>query len=406
MPMKVLLSDEAFDGQLLRAIGHMYEGGADFGECYSTARRIKPHDTESWHKEWKATADRIETIAKISLERKHRQSAYESYLRASMYHRVSGQFFIGDADEKRTLPAFEAAARCFEEAMKLSTNVKCEVVKIPYRDGAHLPAYFLTPVNSKTEKTGHTIIVNGGYDSVKEECYFFSGAAALRRGYKVLLFDGPGQGLALLDQKLTTIPDWENVLTPVVDYLYTRNDVEKSNIAAIGISLGGYQVPRAVTKEKRISAVIADPAQISIGKKARARLPLPVSWKSSFPDNTPRWAVSLINTVLGRRAADPSYGWTMRRIKHVHGLANITDMFTELDKFELDPAEVTCPIYVSFAENDTIACEAEEFYKNCGSKVKKFVRYTEATGSDEHCEAANRSSFNQDSLDWLEELWA
>jgi hypothetical protein len=90
--MKALLSDEAFDGQLLRAIGHMYEGGADFGECYSTARRIKPHDTESWHKEWKATADRIETIAKISLERKHRQSAYESYLRASMYHRVGPIF--------------------------------------------------------------------------------------------------------------------------------------------------------------------------------------------------------------------------------------------------------------------------------------------------------------------------
>jgi alpha-beta hydrolase superfamily lysophospholipase len=404
--MKVLLSDQVFDGQLLRAMGHTYEGGADFGECYSTATRIKPHDTESWYKEWNATAVRIEKIAKTALEKRHRQSAYEAYLRASMYHRASGQFFIGDVDEQRTLPAFQRAASCFEEAMKVSSTLECETIKIPYKDGAYLPAYFITPVTSDVEKTGHTIIVNGGYDSVKEECFFFSGAAALRRGYKILLFDGPGQGLTLLEQKITTIPDWENVMTPIVDYLYTRNDVDKSKIAAIGISFGGYQVPRAVTKEKRISAVIADPAQVSIGKKARARLPLPLGWKTSFPKDMPWLVVSLINTVLGRRAADPSYGWTMRRIKHVHGLASVTAMFEELDKFELDPVEVTCPIYISFAEHDDIAVDAEEFYRKCGSKIKKFVRYTEADGSDEHCEAANRASFNQDALDWLEELWA
>ena len=254
--MRVLLNDEVFDGQLLRAIGHMYEGGADYGECYSTASRIHAHDTESWYREWNATALRIEKMAHTALERNHKQSACEAFLRASMYYRASGQFFIGDPDEKRSLLAYQKSESCFQEAMKLVPNITYESIKISYKDGRYLPAYFMIPSNAK-QKKGQTIIVNGGYDSTKEECYFFSGAAALRRGYNVLLFDGPGQGLALLEQEITTIPDWENVITPVIDYLNTRDDVDKSKIAALGISLGGYQIPRAATKEKRVPYLLS-----------------------------------------------------------------------------------------------------------------------------------------------------
>jgi Alpha/beta hydrolase family len=405
--MKVLINDDAFDGQLLRAVGHMYEGGADYGECWSTANRIKPHDVESWYSEWSALATRIESIADACLARNHKVSAYEAYLRASMYHRASGQFLIGDPEDKRTLPASEKCAHCFQEAMKLSRDVKCETVSIPYK-GMMLPGYFLTPLRGLrggNSKRGETLIINGGYDSVKEECYFFSGAAALRRGFQVLLFDGPGQGIPLLAEKLTTIPDWENVITPVVDYLYTRPDVIDSRIAAMGISLGGYQIPRAATKEKRLAAIICDPAQVNIGVRARARLPLPASWKSSFPKETPSLAVMIVSAILGRMASDPSGGWTIRRSLHVHGLKNLTDMFPEMDQYKLDPKEVTCPVFVSWAEKDDIACESRDFYERGGSEVKKFVQYKEKDGSHEHCEAGNRSLFNQDALDWLEELW-
>ena len=136
--------------------------------------------------------------------------------------------------------------------------------------------------------------MNGGYDSVKEECYFFSGAVALRRGFQVLLFDGPGQEIPLLEDKLTTLHDWENVITPIIEYLSTRPDVDTSKIAAMGISLGGYQIPRAATREKRLIAIICDPAQIDIGVRARARLLLPASWKSSFPNDTPGLVVAFV----------------------------------------------------------------------------------------------------------------
>src|SRR6266704_2137549 len=81
-----------------------------------------------------------------------------------------------------------------------------------------------------------TIIYNSGYDSTREESYFVIAAAALRRGYNVLAFDGPGQGAALRQQKLVMRPDWEAVITPVVDYALTRSEIAADKIVVLGYS--------------------------------------------------------------------------------------------------------------------------------------------------------------------------
>ena len=63
-------------------------------------------------------------------------------------------------------------------------------------------------------------------------------------------------------QSLTNEPvqiyDWERVVTPAVDYLYSRPNVDTSRIALMGVSMGGYLAPRAAAFEPRINAVIAD----------------------------------------------------------------------------------------------------------------------------------------------------
>jgi hypothetical protein len=55
----------------------------------------------------------------------------------------------------------------------------------------------------------------------------------------VLAFAGPGQGSALRDQKLRFRPDWDAVVTPAVDWLLARPDVDPNRIALMGMSLGG-----------------------------------------------------------------------------------------------------------------------------------------------------------------------
>lgn len=87
---------------------------------------------------------------------------------------------------------------------------------------------------------------------------------------------GPGQGYALWRQGLSFRPDWEHVITPVVDFALSRAGVDPKRIAIQGISQGGYWVPRAVAFEKRIATAVADTGVVDVSTSWTATLPPPM----------------------------------------------------------------------------------------------------------------------------------
>jgi hypothetical protein len=80
----------------------------------------------------------------------------------------------------------------------------------------------------------------------------------------------------LWKQRLHFRPDWEKVISPVVDYALSRAEVDPKRVAIQGISQGGYWVPRAVAFEKRIAAAIADPGVVDVSTPWTASLPKPM----------------------------------------------------------------------------------------------------------------------------------
>src|SRR5260370_24201 len=134
--------------------------------------------------------------------------------------------------ETRRTAALAAAAALFDTPV--------QAVSIPYEDTT-LPAYLFLVDDSGAARP--TIIYNSGYDSTREESYFVIAAAALRRGYNVLAFDGPGQGAALREQKLVMRPDWEAVITPVVDYALTRREIAADNTVPSASRPAAFPVP-------------------------------------------------------------------------------------------------------------------------------------------------------------------
>ncbi len=54
-----------FDGQLLRALGYIYYGGADIGECLATASQITDNHFEGWYTGWYATAERVRGVGRV-----------------------------------------------------------------------------------------------------------------------------------------------------------------------------------------------------------------------------------------------------------------------------------------------------------------------------------------------------
>jgi dipeptidyl aminopeptidase/acylaminoacyl peptidase len=133
-----------------------------------------------------------------------------------------------------------------------------ERVLIPY-EGKYLAGVLRLPHGLKRPPI---VLMTMGLDSAKEELDTFE-ATFLKRGMATLAFDGPGQGEAEYDFPIR--PDYENVMSQVIEWLKIRADIDATRIGIWGISLGGYYAPRAVAFEKRIRAAIANCGPYNFG---------------------------------------------------------------------------------------------------------------------------------------------
>lgn len=97
-----------------------------------------------------------------------------------------------------------ASQQTFARVVEL-LDIPDRAVRIPYEDTT-LPGYSFLADSSGEPRP--TVVYHGGFDSTLEEDYLAVAAGALRRGYHVLAFDGPGQGGAVRDQGLRFRPDW------------------------------------------------------------------------------------------------------------------------------------------------------------------------------------------------------
>lgn len=95
-----------------------------------------------------------------------------------------------------------------------------------------------------------TILAHSGFDGLVEEMIPTLEPLA-EAGYRVLGFEGPGQGAALRLSGLHMPHDWERPLGAILDH-YQIDDC-----TLIGMSLGGYLAPRAAAFEPRIKRVVA-----------------------------------------------------------------------------------------------------------------------------------------------------
>ncbi|PNG93363.1 alpha/beta hydrolase family protein [Streptomyces malaysiensis] len=395
--MKFLFDDESFSFEALRAAGFANYGGADLGEVIATARNIAEGDEEGWHRAWKATAERVEAIGRQSLADGHRVSAREALLRASNYYRTA-EFFLREnpaTDQEVTLlssrsrDTFAAAAGLFDTPV--------EAVAIPYESTA-LPGYLFLVDDSGTPRP--TVVYTSGYDSTLEESYFAIAAAALRRGYNVLAFDGPGQGAALREQRLVFRPDWEAVTVPVIDYALGRPEIADDKIALFGYSLGGYLVARGAAFDHRIAALILDDGVHDFHAAFERMLP-PVlyRWIEEERDDVANPVMAMLAT------ASTQVRWALRNGVWAMGAASFADLVRMSRRYTLAGSadRITAPTLIMDAENDQFfkgqAAEVEKALTNAPTRL---VTLTEAEGAGEHCHMGAMGRAHQVMFDWLD----
>jgi pimeloyl-ACP methyl ester carboxylesterase len=396
--MPRLMKDELFEAQLLRALGYAPYGGADAGECLAVAGRISGTDVASWHDAWAAAAARLTAAADASVAAGQVASARGAFLRAANYYRTAGLFAMGVPADPRLAEAHRREVESFRRGAALLA-LPPEIVRIPY-EGSFLPAYFFPAAADGAARA--TVILTNGYDGTAEELYFANGAAALERGYHVLAFDGPGQGSMIIDRGVPFRPDWENVITPVVDYLLTRSDVDRDRIALIGLSLGGYLAPRAATAERRLAACVSDCGPYDVFDAVARRLPGFLARQLPGGSPTP---LRLLDRLVRAVMSKPTAGWAMRRNLMVHGLIDPLDYFRIAPQYSLKGIEdrIQCPTLVCSAEGDDLSIDAEKLYDALACP-KQYYRFTAAEGAGQHCESGARTLFHAVAYDWLDRV--
>jgi pimeloyl-ACP methyl ester carboxylesterase len=394
--MKFLFDDASFSFEALRAAGFANYGGADRGEIL-TARAIPDGDEASWHREWKATAERVEELGRKSLADGHHVSAREALLRASNYYRTA-EFFLRD-DPARDPEAALLSARSrdtFVTAMPLFDFDFRRDVSIPYQDTS-LPGYLYLVDDSGRPRP--TIIYNSGFDSTLEESYFAIAAAALTRGYNVLAFDGPGQGAALREQGLVFRPDWEAVMSPVIDHALSRPEIADHQLALFGYSMGGYLVARAAAFDSRIAALILDDGIYDFHSAMVTAIPPFLNeWVEQGRDDVAMPVIQLLMAISTHAR------WALRNGKWTMGLDSLVDVPRAFKQYTLaGVAElISAPALILDAESD-------QFFKGEPQRAAEAMINSDTTlitlredeGAGEHCHMGAMSRAHQVIFDWL-----
>jgi pimeloyl-ACP methyl ester carboxylesterase len=272
-----------------------------------------------------------------------------------------------------------------------------EQVAIPYQQTT-LPGYLYCVDDSGQARP--TVIYNNGFDSTLEESYFAIAAPALARGYNVLAFDGPGQGTAIREQRLVFRPDWEAVISPVIDYALSRPEIADHQVSLFGYSLGGYLVARAAAFDSRVAALILDDGLYDFyAAMAKTIPPFLAAWIDQGMDDV---ALPVIELMM---AVNTEARWALRNGRWVMGVDSVVDVPRAFKRYTLSGVadRITAPTLVLDPDNDQFFKGqpqlAAEAMVNADTTL---VTLKESEGAGEHCHVGTMSRLHQTIFDWLD----
>jgi hypothetical protein len=392
-------SDPSFDFETRSLFGDIHYGAGDVGEMLTAVAAITDGEAESWVAEWRSLAERVEAIADSASEAGHHVSARGAYLRSAVYYAASYVFVDGtDNAGAQLTELFAAHRRCFDLHVGL-LDPPAIPIAAPY-EGAHLHGYLFTPTDDGVARP--TLILNNGSDAAFTFLWPGLGKPGLDRGYNAVIFDGPGQQSMLFERGIPFRPDWEHVITPLIDYLSERPEVDASKIALYGTSQAGYWAPRAAAFEHRLAAVVADPGVVDVS----------TSWKSNLPQEMVDLLDAEDEETFNAGMAFARAEWSPAMAQEVAWRAKPYGpqpsdyaTFKAVEQYQLGDLvkDIRAPMMITDPEGEQFWPGQSQQLFDALSGTKVIVPFTKAEGADMHIEPMGRSLLEQRMYDWLDE---
>jgi len=390
-----LFADADFDYEARIVLGAAANGIGDVGLVLATLDRITDGDPQSWFDAWTATAADLAARGEHALGRGHLPTASWAFLAAAEYYAKALVVVDGLADQSVLLPTFRQGRACWEKVVDASAG-RFIRVQVPYEDTT-LPGYLLRP--DATGAARPTLVMTNGSDGSLPGLMGYGGAEALKRGWNAFAYDGPGQQSMLFERGVPFRYDWEAVLTPVIDVLVARPDVDASALTGYGISQGGYWITRALAYERRMVAAVADPGVVDVSAGWTVHLP-PALLGLLDSGQKDAFNAAIAQAPAG---ADPKAAQTFAFRAKPYGITDPFDLFTEVRKYQVrDVADrITTPLLTTDPDNEQFFPGQPRQLYDLLPGEKEIIEFTQAQGANFHCQPTGRQLTHTQMLDWL-----
>ena len=311
------------------------------------------------------------------------------FLHAAYYYRMA-EFFLADKD-KRKKEMLELSISNYQKIIEQDDAVK--MLAVPYQDKV-LRTLVFSPKNEKD-----TLVLFGGYDSFIEE-FYLTMKGFTEKGYKVILFEGPGQGLSL-KKGLYFEPKWEKPVSAVLDYF------ELKTATLVGISWGGYLGLRAAAMDKRIKKVVAYDILYDGFDCMLSQFP-PIAkalFKSLFFLKQKRIINALLESFKKKKLV---VDWAISHGQYISGTESPYDFYMHLKEHTLAGItdKITAEVLLLAGEKDHyIPLNHYHILMRELNNAKSLTGriFTEAEGGAQHCQVGNHMLAINYIIDWLEE---
>ncbi|MGZ8202715.1 MAG: alpha/beta hydrolase family protein [Burkholderiales bacterium] len=368
-----------WSAEMLAMLSTAPYGGADLSEVDRIGRTLKGSvgDDDKWFGAWAAGGEVLREKAVAAEKARHGFTAAATYLRACAHFQHAEHF--RHPKDAAALDVFRRSLECFSKFVELTDRPRIEKVDIKYAHGK-LPAYFVHAERSEG-RPPPCVVRFGGFDTQKELQYLRGVGDLARRGFSVLLVDGPGMGESIRFRNIPLHADYELVGSACLDYLATRSDVDNDRIGIVALSLGGYYAPRCAALDARFKACVAWGAQ----------------W-----DVHALWLKRVELLKQGKPVALPV---PADHVKWVFGVDTFEQALEKLKAFKLDGIvqQMRCPFLLTHGTEDRQVSmdDARKLFEAVGSEDKTFRIFTPDEGGAQHCQRDYLIAVCDTIADWL-----
>ncbi|KAJ4303524.1 hypothetical protein N0V90_002420 [Kalmusia sp. IMI 367209] len=256
-PTLQLSTDSAFNFQFLIALGDALSGGSDITPVLGAAKTIKAGDFASYSEQFYTLANYTKAQAESPDNAYDPINVRDTWFSAAQYFRRA-DFYLHDnwSNPLINILWLEQTA-AFDKALA-ALPIPGQRVRIPATEGNFTIEAIWYAASENADRKLPTLVIGNGYDAAQEDSYHYFVAPALARGWNCITYEGPGQPTVRRDQNVGFIPEWEHVVSPVVDYVLSEKSqaVDEGRLALIGNSFGGFLAARAAAFEDRLSAAV------------------------------------------------------------------------------------------------------------------------------------------------------